>query len=99
MEDAAIRVIVGCVPADDLGEDKIPGGLFEAEEGVLVEMAYRPQVTGLMTVARGHPGWKIYKGVDVLEEQAYAQFELWTGKPAPVEVMRAAMQAKLRANI
>ncbi|UPL02533.1 hypothetical protein LCI18_013467 [Fusarium solani-melongenae] len=99
VEDAAIRVIVGCVPADDLGEDKIPSGLFEAEEGVLVEMAYRPQVTGLMTVARGPPGWKIYKGVDVLEEQAYAQFELWTGKPAPVEVMREAMQAKLRANI
>ncbi|KAM6509406.1 hypothetical protein FSOLCH5_012407 [Fusarium solani] len=99
VDDIAIRVIVGCVPADDLGEDKIPSGLFEAEEGVLVEMAYRPQVTGLMTVARRHPMWKIYKGVDVLEEQAYAQFELWTGKPAPVGVMRAAMQAKLRANI
>ncbi|KAM5356459.1 hypothetical protein ACJ41O_003105 [Fusarium nematophilum] len=99
VEDAAVRLIVGCVPADDLGEDKIPNGLFELDEGVLVEMAYRPHVTGLMTAAGRRPGWKIYKGVDVLEEQAYAQFELWTGERAPVEVMRAAMQAKLRTGV
>ncbi|RBR20305.1 uncharacterized protein FIESC28_05269 [Fusarium coffeatum] len=95
-----IRLIVACVPADDLGEDKIPTGLFSASgDGVLVEMAYRPQVTGMMMVARRHPNWKVYRGVDVLEEQAYAQFELWTGKEAPIEAMRNAMQVKINANM
>ncbi|KAG8672996.1 hypothetical protein FPOAC2_06419 [Fusarium poae] len=94
--DADIRLIVACVPADDLGEDKIPVGLFSKPgQGVLVEMAYRPQVTGMMTVAQRNSQWDVYRGVDVLEEQAYAQFELWTGKQAPVEVMRSAMQARV----
>lgn len=99
LKDIPIKLIIGCVPADDLGEDKIPSELFSAaDEGVLVEMAYRPQVTGMMTVAGRFAGWKIYRGIDVLEEQAYAQFELWTGREAPIEVMRAAMQAKLQSN-
>ncbi|KAF4473398.1 shikimate-5-dehydrogenase [Fusarium agapanthi] len=99
-KDAQIRLIVPCVPADDLGADKILSGLFSGtEDGLLVEMAYRPQVTGMMTVAERCPGWKVYRGVDVLEEQAYAQFELWIGREAPVEAMRGAMQAKLKEKI
>ncbi|KAH8883725.1 hypothetical protein GQ53DRAFT_663283 [Thozetella sp. PMI_491] len=91
----AFRVIVACTPADDLGEDKIPAGLFlGSESAVLIEMAYRPQVTGMMKVAGRYPGWKIYRGVDVLEEQAYSQFEYWTQRPAPVKVMREAMLAQ-----
>lgn len=97
---APIRLIVGCVPADDLGEHAIPKGLFSrSAEGVLVEMAYRPQVTGMMTVAGKHPGWAVFRGVDVLEEQAFAQFELWMGQQAPVDIMRAAVQSKLKANM
>ncbi|KAH7166417.1 hypothetical protein EDB81DRAFT_943309 [Dactylonectria macrodidyma] len=99
-QDAPIRLVIACVPADDLGEDKIPDKLFSGTgEGVLVEMAYRPQVTGMMTAAGRHPGWSIYRGIDVLEEQAYAQFEIWTGEQAPVQIMRAAMQAKVKANM
>lgn len=95
--DGAFRVVVACIPADDLGEDEIPAALFAgAESGVLIEMAYRPLVTGMMRVAGAHAGWKVYRGVDVLEEQAYSQFELWTGRPAPVKEMREAMLAKMR---
>ncbi|KAF9875061.1 quinate pathway repressor protein [Colletotrichum karsti] len=94
-----VRVVIACVPADDLTAEKVPAALFSgAKSGVLVEMAYRPQVTGMMFVASLHDGWRVFKGVDVLEEQAYAQFELWTGRKAPVEVMRAAMQAKIKEN-
>ncbi|KAH7141498.1 hypothetical protein B0J13DRAFT_526742 [Dactylonectria estremocensis] len=96
----AIRVIVACVPADDLGEGRIPPGLFQgAEEGVLVEMAYRPQVTGMMQVARRYPGWSVFTGIDVLEKQAYAQFELWTEMPAPTLVMGNAMRAKASGKL
>ncbi|KAF4827542.1 Pentafunctional AROM polypeptide [Colletotrichum tropicale] len=94
-----LRVVVACVPADDLGSEKIPAALFSgADSGVLVEMAYRPQVTGMMFLASLYEGWRVFRGVDVLEEQAYAQFELWTGRKAPMEVMRAAMQAKIKEN-
>lgn len=89
-----IRVIVACVPADHLLEDKIPPALYAADTGVLVEMAYRPQVTGMMKMAERKPGWNIFRGIDVLEEQAYAQFELWLEVPAPTLAMGAAMRAK-----
>jgi len=90
------RLIVACVPADDLHEDKIPISLFsEAQSGVLVEMAYRPQVTGLMKVASRYSGWKVVRGTDVLQEQAFAQFSLWTGRPAPISVMREAVRGAL----
>ncbi|VTT73624.1 unnamed protein product [Fusarium fujikuroi] len=99
-KNAQIRLVVACVPADDLGAERIPGSLFSGTgDGVLVEMAYRPQVTGMMTVAERCSGWKVYRGVDVLEEQAYAQFELWIGREAPVEAMRGAMQAKLNEKV
>ncbi|KAI1053376.1 hypothetical protein LB505_012992 [Fusarium chuoi] len=99
-KDVHIKLIVACVPADDLGAENIPISLFSGTgDGVLVEMAYRPQVTGMMKVAERYSCWKVYRGIDVLEEQAYAQFELWTGREAPVEAMRSAMQAKLKEKI
>ncbi|GKT94711.1 shikimate dehydrogenase substrate binding domain-containing protein [Colletotrichum tofieldiae] len=94
-----IRVVIACVPADDLGKDNIPSELFAGTEtGVLIEMAYRPQVTGMMAMASCYRGWKVFKGIDVLEEQGYAQFESWTGKKAPVLAMRTALQAKIKRN-
>ena len=97
---APLRVIVACVPADGLTKDKIPFELFSSSEnGVLVEMAYRPQVTGMMESAADNKGWQICRGIDVLEEQAYEQFQMWTGRPAPMEVMRTAMQTKAKANM
>lgn len=94
---AAARIVIGCIPADDLTEDKIPAGLFGgAESGVLVEMAYRPPVTGMEKAAAKHPGWRIFKGVDVLREQGYAQFSIWTGKEAPKEAMSRAVDEELK---
>jgi len=92
-----VRIVVGCIPADDLMEDNVPSNLFSGvESGVLVEMAYRPLETGLMKVASRYSGWRVSKGMDVLREQAYAQFELWTGQDAPIEVMEEAMEVELK---
>lgn len=94
---APARVVVGCIPADDLTEDKVPVKLFGgAESRVLVEMAYRPPVTGMEKAAARSPGWRTFKGIDVLREQGYAQFSIWTGMEAPKEVMSQAMDEELK---
>ncbi|KAK7697991.1 hypothetical protein SLS64_012978 [Diaporthe eres] len=93
---APAKVVIGCIPADSLTEDKIPAKLFGgAGPGILIEMAYKPPVTGMEKAAMKHPGWRIFKGVDVLKEQGYAQFSIWTGKEAPKEVMSRAMEEEL----
>jgi shikimate-5-dehydrogenase len=97
LPSSPVRIVVGCIPADDLTEDRVPSSLFAgAKSGVLVEMAYRPLETGMMKVAARYSAWRIFKGMDVLKEQAYAQFELWTGKDAPIEVMEEAMEVELK---
>jgi shikimate-5-dehydrogenase len=93
-------VMVACIPADDLGEEKVPSAMFASvQSGVLVEMAYRPPKTGMMRVADRYPGWKVFRGIDVLEKQAYAQFTLWTDRKAPVSVMRAAMMSAMGGKL
>lgn len=92
----AFSVIVGCIPADALQEDDIPASIFvRADHGVLVEMAYHTQ-SSLVTVAQKSPGWNVFDGIDVLQQQAYSQFKMWTGSPAPESVMNRAVNTALQ---
>lgn len=77
-------IIIGCIPADDMIEADIPRRIFGEGPGVLIEMSYRPPISALMKVAQRQLGWKVADGVDVLKRQAYAQFEMWTKKAAPI---------------
>ncbi|KAK9376649.1 putative pentafunctional AROM polypeptide [Lipomyces chichibuensis] len=86
-----LDVIVGNIPGDVIMEKDIPLSLFGKKGGVLVEMAYKPDVTPLMKVSERAGGWKVVRGTDILLEQGYAQFELWTGIDAPKAVMRNAL--------
>ena len=56
----------------------------------MFQLAYKPIVTRFvqqMQIMAPH-GWVTVDGLDVLLEQGIAQFELFTGRPAPVHTMR-----------
>jgi shikimate dehydrogenase len=63
--------------------------LVEIEEGqTLVDLPYPETATAL---AARRAGAAVVSGLEVLVAQGAASFERWTGMPAPVEVMRAAV--------
>lgn len=59
-----------------------------------VDLLYRPSVTPFLSSARA-AGGPAYGGLGLLLRQAGLSFELWTGQPAPLDVMSAAALAAL----
>ena len=69
--------------------------LFEPRPGqTVIDLAYRAAggATALAAAARA-TGCDLVDGLDVLVAQGAASFERWTGLPAPVDVMRAAVRS------
>jgi shikimate dehydrogenase len=65
--------------------------LVELRPGqTLVDLPYPDSATAAAARAAGA---RVLDGLDVLVAQGAASFELWTGVPAPVEVMRAAVRS------
>jgi shikimate dehydrogenase len=58
---------------------------------VVLDMVYRPLKTKLLKDAE-RAGCGCVSGLDMLLYQGVAQFEIWTGKAAPVAVMRRALE-------
>lgn len=58
-----------------------------ADVQIVVDLVYRDGGTALLREARSR-GLTCVDGIDILVHQGAASFELWTGKPAPLEVMR-----------
>ncbi len=59
------------------------------EYSYVVDFVYRSGSTQLLAAARTH-GARTLDGLEVLVAQGALSFELWTGRKAPVEVMRRA---------
>ncbi len=58
---------------------------------VVLELLYRPLLTRFMALARDR-GAAAHGGLAMLLYQGCASFALWTGLPAPVGVMAAALE-------
>lgn len=84
-------IIISTVPAsattfDLQSKDAIylPPEIFSNPEGgVVVDMAYKPADTPLLRLAAKSAGWASVRGLDVLLEQGFVQFRLWTGRHCP----------------
>ncbi|KAJ3335757.1 3-dehydroquinate dehydratase (3-dehydroquinase) [Gonapodya sp. JEL0774] len=70
--------------------------------GVVVDMAYRPRRTSLLTQAISAEaiavGWNfsLVEGIEILCEQGFEQFARWTGRKAPVKRIEAAVYHEYR---
>jgi len=60
---------------------------FLRQEMVVYDAVYNPLETRLLREARA-AGCRTVPGIEHFVRQAVEQFELWTGRPAPVETMR-----------
>lgn len=59
-----------------------------AKFSVVMDIVYAPIETRLLREAK-EAGCRVVNGLEMLLYQGVAQYELWTGQTAPVEVMRA----------
>lgn len=57
---------------------------------LVMDMVFNPPLTPLLRTARAH-GCQVLNGLSMLLYQGALAFELWTGRPAPIEVMQKAL--------
>lgn len=89
-------LLLNCTPVGmhpDEGLSPLPAPLLR-KEMVVFDAVYTPRRTRLLSDAE-RAGAKVVEGLGMFVHQAAVQFELWTGKPAPVEVMRKAAATAL----
>lgn len=67
---------------------------FLANFPVVMDIVYSPLETRLLREARA-AGCRVIDGLQMLLHQGAAQFQLWTGQEAPLEVMREALHSGL----
>lgn len=84
---------VGMTGGPASGSVPIPLDLIMARH-VVADIVYQPEMTPLLAAASDR-GATIVGGLGMLVHQAAIAFELWTGEPAPLEVMTAAARSSL----
>jgi shikimate dehydrogenase len=88
-EVAVAGVVVSTIPADAAAAHL--GTLRRS--AVLLDAIYDPWPTPLAAAVTA-AGGRVIGGLEMLLNQAYAQVEQFTGRPAPTEAMRAALEPK-----
>jgi len=84
---------LGLQPGDALPLDGRQFSLKQA--GAVYDLIYRPAETPLLKAAR-KAGCKTANGLGMLLHQGAKAFEIWTGKSAPLNVMRRALETAVR---
>jgi 3-dehydroquinate dehydratase / shikimate dehydrogenase len=84
-------VIINATPVGmNSSRPQAPIDESEVRARYLMEMIYNPVETKLVKIAR-QKGIPVIPGSEMFVHQGARQFEIWTGKPAPVEEMHRAV--------
>jgi shikimate dehydrogenase len=87
---AESQVLIHCTPVGmhpNTRASAVPKSLLHPDLAVM-DIVYNPLKTRLLADAEAR-GLRAISGVEMFVNQAVIQFELWTGKKAPREIMRA----------
>ena len=96
LEEYPAEVLINATPVGmepDSGGIPIDPALLGRFQ-VVMDIVYKPLETRLLQEARTR-NCQVIDGLRMLIHQGAAQFELWTGRPAPLEVMARAAYASL----
>jgi shikimate dehydrogenase len=96
---AETQVLIHCTPVGmhpKTEESVVPKSMMHADLAVM-DIVYNPLKTKLLVDAEER-GLKIVPGVEMFVNQAIVQFELWTGRNAPRDVMREVVLQHLGAK-
>lgn len=83
---------IGLKPGDPSPLDEKQFSLRQAR--AVYDLIYNPPETALLQAAKA-AGRKTANGLGMLLHQGAKAFEIWTGKPAPLDVMRRALEAEV----
>ncbi len=93
---ASFDVLINATPAGMRGNvTELPLAPDELHAALVFDLVYNPLDTPLLQAARAQ-GLQTISGVEMFLHQGARQFELWTGKPAPVDAMREAVLRALQ---
>ncbi len=104
----AVRVVVGypvakvdlVLNATSLGLKPDDGSPLDEKQfslksaAAVYDMIYKPAETKLLAAAKAN-GCRTANGIGMLVHQGAKAFEIWTGRPAPVAVMRRAVEGSV----
>lgn len=91
------HVLIQCTPVGmhpKINESCVPQHLLNPSMTVM-DIVYNPLETRLLREAR-EKGCTVIRGVEMFVNQAVGQFERWTGQPAPINMMRAVLEAQFQ---
>ncbi len=88
-------VIINATPVGmDGNRDPLPISEQELKAKYFFEMVYTPADTRMVRMAKEH-GLHIILGLEMFVQQGARQFEIWTGKPAPMADMQRVVEHAL----
>lgn len=100
LEASDVHIIINTTPVGMKGHSEgsspVPGSAFR-NHPIAYDLVYNPLETDFLREAR-EAGCQTISGIEMLVAQAALQFELWSGRRPPVDLMRAAAIEKLTAE-
>ena len=96
IEDADADILINTTPvgmSPNIDSCSLPEGVLKPGMTVM-DIIYNPRTTKLIHIA-SRKGCRIVEGLGMFIYQGAEQFRLWTGKEAPVEIMRKVVEEAL----